>query len=115
MITILYDTPANLKKLQFARYSELLAGVSLRKQFLYGLKNGGHNIFKAANLPTNWLKIPKSVIVTGFPLSSFKYLVYLAELCCVSKDEILVDGHSWSRSCCLAVGVVGVTGTFSLP
>ena len=26
----------------------------------------------------------------------------------------LVDGHSWLRSCCLAVGVVGVAGTFSL-
>ena len=27
--------------------------------------------FKAAKLLTNWLKIPKSVIVTDFPLSSF--------------------------------------------
>ena len=43
------------------------------------------------------------------------YLVYLAELCCDSKDEVLVDGRSWSRSCRLAMGVVGVVGTFSLP
>ena len=89
--------------------------MSFVKVILYGLKGGGHNIFKAAKLPTNWLKIPKSVIVTGFPLSSFKYLMYLAELCCDSKDVFLVDGCSWSRSCHLAVGVVGVVGTFSLP
>ena len=89
--------------------------MSFVKVILYGLKGGGHNIFKAAKLPTNWLKIPKSVIVTGFPLSSFKYLMYLAEICCDSKDVFLVDGHSWSRSCHLAVGVVGVIGTFSLP
>ena len=36
-------------------------------------------------------------------------------MCCDSKDEVLVDGHSWSRSCRLAVGMVGVVGTFSLP
>ena len=65
-------------------------------------------------MPTNCLKIPKSVHVTGFPLSSFKYLVYLAKLCCDSKDEVLVDGRSSSRSCRLAVGVVGVIDTFSL-
>ena len=85
------------------------------KAILYGLKGGGHNIFKATNLLTNWLKIPKSVIVTGFPLSSFKYLMYLAELCCDSKDVFLVDGRSWLRSCHLAVDMVGVVGTFSLP
>ena len=42
--------------------------VFLRKQFWYGLKGGGHNVFKAVNLPTNWLKIPKSVNVTDFPI-----------------------------------------------
>ena len=89
--------------------------MSFVKAILYHLKGGGHNVFKAAKLPTNWLKIPKLVIVTGFPLSCFKYLMYLAELCCDSKDVFLVDGHSWSRSCHLAVGVVGVIGTFSLP
>ena len=36
-------------------------------------------------------------------------------MCCDSKGEVLVDGRSWSRSCRLAVGVVGVVGTFSLP
>ena len=36
-------------------------------------------------------------------------------MCCDSKDEVLVDGHSWSRSCRIAVGVVGVVGTFLLP
>ena len=41
--------------------------------------------------------------------------MYLAEMCCDSQDEVLVDGRSWSRSCHLAVGVVGVVGTFSLP
>ena len=41
--------------------------------------------------------------------------MYLAKTCCDSKDEILVNGHSWLRSCHLAVGVVGVIGTFSLP
>ena len=67
-------------------------------------------------MPTNWLKIPKSVNVTNFPFGQlFKYLLYLAEMCCDSKDEVLVDERSWSRSCCLAVGVVGVIGTFSLP
>ena len=33
---------------------------------MYGLKGGCHNVFKAANLPTNWLKFPKSVNVTDF-------------------------------------------------
>ena len=66
-------------------------------------------------MPSNWLKIPKSVIVTDFPLSSFKYLVYLAEMHCDSKNVFLVGGRSWSRSCHFAVGVVGVVGTFSLP
>ena len=89
--------------------------MSFVKVILYVLKGGCHNVFKAAKLPTNWLKIPKLVIVTGFPLSSFKYLMYLAKLCCDSKDVFLVDGRSWSRSCHLAVGVVGVVGTFSLP
>ena len=82
----------------------------------YGIGMGGHNVFKAANLPTNWLKIPKPVNVTDFPFEQlFKYLMYLAKLCCDSKDEVLVDGHSLLRSCHLAVGVVGVVGTFSLP
>ena len=36
-------------------------------------------------------------------------------MCCDSKNEVLVDGRFWSRSCHLAVGVVGVVGTFSLP
>ena len=36
-------------------------------------------------------------------------------MCCDSKNEVLVDGRFWSRSCRLAVGVVGVVGTFSLP
>ena len=40
--------------------------------------------------------------------------MYLAKLCCDS-DVFLVDGCSWSRSCRLAVGVVDVVGTFSLP
>ena len=31
------------------------------------------------------------------------------------QDVSLVDGRSWSRSCRIAVGVVGVVGTFSLP
>ena len=93
-----------------------LSGVSFYKNNLYGLKGGCHNIFKAVNLPTNWLKIPKLVNVTDFPIEQlFKYLLYLAEMCCDSKDEVLVDGHSWSRSCHLAVGMVGVVGTFSLP
>ena len=35
---------------------------------LYGLKCGGHNVFKAVDLPTNWLEIPKSVTVTDFPI-----------------------------------------------
>ena len=66
-------------------------------------------------MPSNWLKIPKSVIVTDFPLSSFRYLMYLAEMCCDSQNVFLVDGRSWSRSCPFAVGVVGVVGTLSLP
>ena len=93
-----------------------LSGVSFYKNNLYGLKGGCHNIFKAVNLPTNWLKIPKSVNVTDFPIEQlFKYPLYLAEMCFDSKDEVLVDGRSWPRSCRLPVGVVGVVGTFLLP
>ena len=36
-------------------------------------------------------------------------------MCCDSENEVLIDGRSWSRFCLLAVGVVGVIGTFSLP
>ena len=36
-------------------------------------------------------------------------------MCCDSKDKVLVDGRSWSRSCRLVVGMVGVVGTFLLP
>ena len=60
-------------------------------------------------------KIPKSVNVTDFPFEQlFKYLVYLAKMCCDS-DVFLVDGCSWSRYCGVPVGVEGVAGTFSLP
>ena len=112
----MYDTPVNLQTCNLADILNLFDRyVFRRKQFWYGLKGGGHHLFKAANFADNLAKIPKSVNVTGFPLSSFKYLVYLAELCCDSKDEVPVVGHSWSRSCHLAVGVVGVVGTFSLP
>ena len=64
----LYDTPVNFAKLQFSRCSELLAGVSYCRSNLYGLKGGCHNIFRAVNLPTIWLKIPKLVNVTDFPI-----------------------------------------------
>ena len=36
-------------------------------------------------------------------------------MCCDSKNKVLVDGRFLLRSCRLAVGVVGVVGTFSLP
>ena len=78
-------------------------------------ESGGHNVFNCAKLLSSWLKIPKSVIVTDSPLSSFKYLMYLAKMCCDSKNMLLVGRRSWSRSCRCAVGMVGVIGTFSLP
>ena len=115
MITIC-TTHQKICKVAIWQMFQTLSGVSFYKNNLYGLKGGCHNIFKAVNLLTNWLKIPKSVNVTDFPIEQlFKYLFYLAEMCCDSKDEVLVDGRFWSRSCRLAVGVVGVVGTFSLP
>ena len=113
MITVLYDTPINLQDCNLPDIQNFLQCVFVRA-ILDGLKGGGHNIFKAAKLPTNWLKIPKLVIVTDFPLSSFKYLMYYAKMCCDAKDVFLVGRCSWSRSCHFAVGVVGVVGTFSL-
>ena len=111
----LYDTPENLQSCNLADVPNFVMCL-LRKQFWYGLKRGGHNVFKAVNLPTNWLKIPKSVNVTDFPIEQLlSTYCTLAEICCDSLDEILVDGRFWSRSCRLAVGVVGVVGTFSLP
>ena len=62
----LYDTPVNLQSCNLADVPNFL-GVSYCKNNLYGLKGGGHNVFKAVNLPINWLKIPKSVNVTDFP------------------------------------------------
>ena len=62
----LCDTPINLQSCNLADVPNFL-DVSYCKNNLYGLKGGGHNIFKAVNLPINWLKIPKSVIVTDFP------------------------------------------------
>ena len=70
MITILYDTPVNLKNCNLPDIPTF-SDVSFVKAILDDLKGGGHNVFKAAKLQTNWLKIPKSVIVTDFPLSSF--------------------------------------------
>ena len=67
----LYDTPENLQSCNLAGVPNFWPMCLLRKQFWYGLKGGRHNVFKAANLPVNWLKIPKSVNVTDFPLSSF--------------------------------------------
>ena len=78
-------------------------------------KNGRHNFFYAAHLPSNWLKVPKSATVTDSPVSSFKSLMYLAEMRCDSASVVLVGGHSWSRSCHCAVGMMGVVGTVSLP
>ena len=61
-------------------------------------------------MPSNWLKIPKSVIVTDFPLSSLKYLMYLAEKCCDSKMCFWpMDIPGWDPV------VFFVVGTFSLP
>ena len=64
----LYDTPENLQSCNLADVPNFWPMCLLRKQFRYGLKGGGHNIFKAVNLPTDWLKIPKSVNVTDFPI-----------------------------------------------
>ena len=36
-------------------------------------------------------------------------------MCCDSKDEVLVDGRSWSRSCRLAVGCGGCRWHFLAP
>ena len=63
----LYDTPVNLQTCNLADVPKLFWCV-LCKSNLYGLKGGCHNIFKAVKLPTIWLKIPKSVNVTDFPL-----------------------------------------------
>ena len=115
MITVLYDTPVNLQDCNLPDIPNFRAVCFSNFTVLYGLKGGRHNVFKTAKLPTNWLKIPESVIVSDFLLSSFGYLMYLAETCCDSKDVFLVNGRSWSRSCHFAVGVVGVIGTFSLP
>ena len=73
MITILYDTPVNLQNYNLPDILNFFPCVFV-KTILDSPKGGGHNIFKAAKLPTNWLKIAKSVIVTvvtDFPLSSF--------------------------------------------
>ena len=110
----LYDTPINLQICNLADVPKLF-GVFLCKNNLYGLKGGCHNIFKAVNLLTTWRKSLSRLMKPTSPLNSLKYLMYLAEMCCDSKDKVLVDGRSWSRSCRLAVGVVGAVGTFSLP
>ena len=62
----LYDTSVNLQNCNLADVPN--HGASFCKNNLYGLKGGCHNIFKADNLPTNWLKVPKSVNVTDFPV-----------------------------------------------
>ena len=64
----LYNIPANLQSCNLADVPNFLSVCLLRKQFWYGLKGRGHNVFKAANLRTNWLKIPKSINVTDFPI-----------------------------------------------
>ena len=115
MITILYDKPVNLQDCNLQDVLNFLTSVFFVASYFLWPKSGGHNVFHAAKLPIIWLKIPKLVIVTDSPLSSLKYLMYLAEMCCDSKNVLLVGRRSWSRSCHFAVGVVGVVGTFSLP
>ena len=88
----LYDTPVNLQSCNLADVPNLCWCVFLRKQFWYGLKGGGHNVFKAANLPTNWLKIPKSVIVTDFPFLSS----YLSTYCTWPKYVVTPKMMFWS-------------------
>ena len=61
---------SKFEKLQFLPDIPNLFQCVFCENNFYGLKGGVH-VFKAAKLPTSWLKIPKSVIVTGFPLSSF--------------------------------------------
>ena len=60
------------ESLQLGEVNETGAGQGdgLTAQFWYGLKGGGHNIFKAVNLPTNWLKIPKSVNATDIQIQN---------------------------------------------
>ena len=65
--------------------------VFLCKQFWYSLKGGGHNVFKAVNLPTNWLKIPKSVNVTDFPVEQL-----LSTYCTWPKYVVTPKTKFWS-------------------
>ena len=85
----LYDTSVNLQSCNLADVPNFCRCVFLRKQFWYGLKGGGHNVFKAANLPTNWLKIPKSVIVTDFPFLSSYLSTYCTWLKYIVTPEMM--------------------------
>ena len=114
MITVLYNTPVNLKNCNLPDIPNF-SDVSFVKAICMAWKVEVTTFFKAAKLPTSWLKIPKSVIVTSFPLSSFKYLMYLAELCCDSRDVFLIDGRSWSWSCHLCCGHGGCRWHFLAP
>ena len=59
MITVLYDTPVNLQTCNLADIPNLFGQyVLLRKQFWYGLKGGGHNVFKAASFADKLAKNP---------------------------------------------------------
>ena len=51
----LYDTPVNLQNCNLPDVPNFLQYV-FAKAILYGLKSGGHNVFKAAILPTILLK-----------------------------------------------------------
>ena len=65
----LYDTPVNLQSCNLPDVPNFLTGVSFCvSNFWYGLKGGGHNVFKAANFADKLAKIPKSVNVTDFPI-----------------------------------------------
>ena len=111
----MYNTPVNLQSCNLPGVPNFLMCL-LQKQFVWPERWRSQHFSKLLNADKLAKKIPKSVNVTDFPFEQlFKYLVYLAELCCDSKNEVLIDGRSWSRSCHLAVGMVGVIGTFSFP
>ena len=64
----LCDTPVTLQSCNLADDPNFWLVCPCVTVISYGLKGGGHNVFKAVDLPTNWLEIPKSVTVTDFPI-----------------------------------------------
>ena len=80
MITVLYDTPINLQNCNLPDIPNFSPVCLCESNFVWPERWRSQH-FQCCSIAIKLAKkIPKLVIVTGFPLSSFKYLIYFCRI-----------------------------------